>query len=96
MLTVRVGAKLPNAEEIRQWAFPLVDDGRAFAAASDDFKFAAAVAGFGLVLSDSPHHGATDLRDVMAWAQAGLGIDEPRHRRDFVSLVQRVDALQAL
>ena len=46
--------------------------GGGFAAASADFKLAAAVAGFGLLLQDSPFKGSTSYDDVVVWAEAGL------------------------
>ena len=49
-----------------------VDGEGGFAAASADFKFAAAVAGFGLLLQDSPFKGSTSYDDVVVWAEAGL------------------------
>src|SRR5690606_8437926 len=50
--------------------FPLVDRGTPFTEASEDFKLAAAVAGFGMLLRDSPHRGSVTYRDVRYWASA--------------------------
>ncbi len=68
-----------------------------FAAASADFKFAAAVAGFGLLLQDSPFKGSTSYDDVVVWAEAGLAEATVRapdpvnsDRPDFIRLIRLV------
>ena len=73
--------------------FPLTDQGTAFADASGDFKFAAAVAGFGMVLRDSPHRGATTLDAVLRWAAQGLSSDAGGYRGEFISLVKRAETI---
>ena len=71
--------------------------GGGFAAASADFKFAAAVAGFGLLLQDSPFKGSTSYDDVVVWAEAGLAEATVRapgpvnsDRPDFIRLIRLV------
>jgi len=76
--------------------FPLTDAGRAFADASADFKFVAAVAQFGMILRGSPHRGAATMGDVMAWATAGASsnADDPRgYRGDFIGLARKTQVL---
>src|SRR5262249_1353752 len=74
--------------------FPLRDDGRVFAAASPDFQFAAAVAGFGLLLRDTPEGHEITAGRVTAWAQPGLlEGDASAQRADFVELVRAATAL---
>jgi Ca-activated chloride channel family protein len=92
-LTVKVRYKAPDGEASRLLEFPLVDQGAAFASASGDFKFAAAVAGFGLVLRDSPHKGAATLAAVEYWADQGTGSDAGGYRAEFVSLVKRAEEI---
>ena len=53
--------------------FPLRDTGARFEEASADFKFAAAVAGFGMALRESPHKGSLTSAAVATGAGAGLG-----------------------
>jgi hypothetical protein len=66
----------------------LADGGARFEGASADFKFAAAVAGFGLVLRDAPQRGAATLAGVAEWARAGLGADAGGARAEFLTLVR--------
>ncbi|HST63229.1 MAG TPA: von Willebrand factor type A domain-containing protein [Longimicrobium sp.] len=55
---------------------------------SDDFRFAAAVAEFGMLLRRSEHRGGSSLDDVLSLARRSLGEDPHGHRRAFISLVE--------
>ncbi|HEX2101478.1 MAG TPA: von Willebrand factor type A domain-containing protein, partial [Candidatus Synoicihabitans sp.] len=89
LLTVSVRYQPPEGGPSQRLEFPLIDGHGAFTAASADFRFAAAVAGFGLVLRDSPHRGSATLARVMDWAESATGADAGGHRRDFVALIRR-------
>jgi len=89
LLTVKIRYQAPEGGASRLLEFPLADRGTAFADASADFKFAAAVAGFGMVLRDSAHKGTETLADVARWAAAGIDSDAGGDRTEFVSLVKR-------
>jgi Ca-activated chloride channel family protein len=93
MLTVKIRYKEPAGDVSSKLEFPLGDTGAVFANASPDFKFAAAVAAFGMVLRDSPHKGATVLADVAAWGRAGLDSDAGGYRTEFIALVGRAQAV---
>jgi Ca-activated chloride channel family protein len=88
-LTVKICYKEPAGEVSSSLEFPLFDRGAQFADATPDFKFASAVAAFGMVLRDSPHKGSTTLVDVEAWGRAGLGSDVGGYRNEFLGLVER-------
>ena len=93
MLTVKVRYKEPAGDVSSKLEFPLVDGGRAFAEASADFKFAAAVASFGMILRESPHKGLTDFAQVAAWAREGTGADAGGYRSEFLGLVAQAKAV---
>jgi Ca-activated chloride channel family protein len=93
LLTLKVRYKEPAGAVSRKLEFPLVDAGTRFAGASADFKFAAAVAEFGMILRGSPHKGTSSLADVLAWAQAGTDSDAGGYRSEFTVLVQQAQAL---
>jgi hypothetical protein len=77
----------------RTQEFAVVDRGTNVKQASDDFKFAAAVASFGMVLRDSPHKGSASYDLVLALAgqavrhPAGAAADD--RRAEFLDLVQQ-------
>jgi Ca-activated chloride channel family protein len=64
-------------------------------ALSEDFRFAASVAAFGMILRSSPHAGNATLESVTAWAKASLGADPSGYRHEFVQLVEAARALAA-
>jgi Ca-activated chloride channel family protein len=88
MLTLKIRYKAPTSDVSSKLEFPLVDSGADFAAASQDFKFAAAVASFGMMLRESPHKGAVTFDSVLGWAEDGLGEDAGGYRHEFMDLVK--------
>jgi Ca-activated chloride channel family protein len=93
LLTVKVRYKEPAGDVSSKQEFPLRDSGARFEDASQDFKFAAAVAGFGMALRDSPHRGSLTLADISAWGRAGLGSDAGGYRSEFLGLVEKAQPL---
>lgn len=89
MLTVKIRYKAPEGDVSKKQEFPLVDRGAGFAQADGEFRFAAAVAAWGMLLRDSPHKGSATFEQVIAWAEDGLGDDAGGHRAEFVQLVRR-------
>ena len=55
---------------------------------SVDFRFATAVAGFGMLLRDSEHAGELTLSDVVRLAEKGKGDDPRGYRGEFIRLVE--------
>ena len=60
----------------------------AFDKASDNLRFAAAVAAFGMKLRGSKHAGGASWDDVHAWARGALGRDKQGLRGEFLRLVR--------
>jgi Ca-activated chloride channel family protein len=93
LLTIKLRYKQPDADKSQLIEQPLIDDGKAFAQASTDFRFAASVASFGMILRHSPHRGNTTLDAVAEIAQSSLGADKSGYRSEFVGLVRSAKAL---
>ncbi len=97
MLTVKLRHKAPDGDTSeRSHEEPLIDRGAPgdYADASADFRFAAAVASFGLVLRDSPHKGDATLDSALELAQGARGEDPNGYRAGFVELVRHARALE--
>ena len=94
MLLVKVRYKKPDGLLSRRLDFPLTDAGGKFANASPDFKFAAAVAGFGMILRESPHKGTATMAQVVEWAEAGADEDVGGYRSEFIELARHADGLE--
>lgn len=96
LLTVKLRYKEPDGDVSKPVEFAVTDENRAFIEASAEFRFAAAVAAFGMVLRDSPHKGTATMRDVVAWAAtaARSAAEDPKgYRSDFVGLARQAQAL---
>jgi Ca-activated chloride channel family protein len=89
ILTVKIRSKEPEKDQSVLSEFAVKDSAQKFSRASQDFKFAAAVAAFGMVLRDSPHKGSANLESVLEWAKEGRGPDSQGYRQEFIRLVHR-------
>jgi Ca-activated chloride channel family protein len=94
MLNVKIRYKEPNADTSQMLAFPVRDRGTAFNSATTDFRFAAAVASFGMVLRDSPHKGQSNLNSAIEIAEKSRGADRGGYRDEFIQLVRKTAALK--
>jgi Ca-activated chloride channel family protein len=71
----------------------VVDHDLDYSRASNDFKFAASVAGFGMLLRNSPHRGSLDYPALLEIAEASKGTDSAGYRSEFITLVRKAQAL---
>jgi Ca-activated chloride channel homolog len=93
LLTVKLRYKEPDGDQSRPLNVGVVDAGGSYQNASDNFKFAAAVAEFGMLLRDSPHKGAATYDQALGLARASTGPDLSGHRAEFAGLVEKAKAL---
>ena len=94
MLLLRLRYKDPDGDTSRLQEAVLHDAGRGWSEASEDLRFAAAVAAFGMALRDSRHLGDLDLAGVRRLAEEGAGPDPWGYRTEFLRLVDRALALR--
>lgn len=94
VLTVKLRYKEPSEAESKLLTQGLPDKENRIENASDNLKFAAAVAEFGLLLRDSRYKGDANLRRVTNLAQSSLGSDLKNYRNNFLDLVKKANALQ--
>ncbi len=87
---VKLRYKQPHATTSRLVEVPIAKSTLAasFEKAADDFRFAAAVAGFGQLLRGGKRTGAWSWDDVLQTASASRGADEFGYRSEFLSLVR--------
>ena len=88
MLTVKLRYKQPDADQSKLLEVAVTDSGRRFGESSCDFKFASAVAAFGMILRDSPHRGTATFDAVLELAEDGRGTDREGYRAEFIKLVR--------
>lgn len=56
--------------------------------ASDNFRFSASVASFGMLLRDSPYKGKSNYEQVILMAKGAKGKDDNGYRSDFIQMVE--------
>ena len=93
LMTLKLRFKKPDGDKSELIERVLVDDGKEFANASQDLKFAAAVSEFGMILRESEHKGNGTLGAVLEWAQEGKGSDANGYRAGFIELVRKAQKL---
>ncbi len=93
LLTLKLRYKEPQGSESRLLQEPLTDSGHTWAQSSADFRFAAAVAGFGMLLQCSPHAGGATWASIAELAEEGKGPDTGGLRAEFLELVERASKL---
>jgi Ca-activated chloride channel family protein len=94
LLFVKLRYKQPNGDTSTEVTVPVTDRQMSLHEASTDFKFAASVAGFGMLLRKSQHVGTDfDISDVRRLAVEGLGQDKEGYRAEFATLVAKARTL---
>ncbi|MFN0205012.1 MAG: von Willebrand factor type A domain-containing protein [Planctomycetota bacterium] len=93
LLTVSIRYKEPDGEKSQLLEFPLTDSGKTYSQSSEDLKFAAAVASFGMLLRDSQYKGSANWNTVLELAEEALGADPHGYRREFIELARKARSL---
>lgn len=94
LMTVQLRYKEPQGEQSKLLSIAVADRNLATEAASENFRFAASVAAFGMLLKDSRHKGAANYNNVRLLAQNSTGADLHGQRAEFVRLVGEASQLK--
>jgi Ca-activated chloride channel family protein len=95
LLTIKLRYKLPDSDTSKLIEVPLIDRGVALDKASEDFRFSAAVAQYGLLLRDSEFKADSSYESVLALAKKAIGEDSEGYRSDFVKMVKQTQLLDS-
>jgi Ca-activated chloride channel family protein len=94
LLTVKIRYKLPHENESKLIDFPVVAASvKAAGKETPDFRFAASVAGFGMLLRDSPYKGTATYTSIAAMAQNAVGQDKYSYRGNFEEKKKKARAI---
>ncbi len=93
LLDLKLRYKLPDGDKSRLIEQAVKEGDLETAVASTDLKFAAAVAGYGMLLRDSPHKGDLTWEKVLRLAEQGLGEDKEGYRAEFIDLARTAQKL---
>ena len=88
ILTVKFRYKAPDEDMSKLIEHPVIDNQIAIAKTSDNYRFAASVAQFGMLLRNSEFKSTSSFSNVLVLAKKAKGNDEEGYRSEFVRLVQ--------
>lgn len=94
LLTVKLRYKKPDGDVSTLITRSVAADADPGSALSNDFRFATAVAGFGMLLRDSKHKGNVAFQNVIEWATSSVGKDPSGSRMEMIVLIKRARELR--
>ena len=89
IMTIKFRYKQPDGDVSRLIEHPVEDNPLHITGISSNFRFAAAVAEFGMLLRNSEFKQASSFTNALQLAQDALGKDEEGYRAEFVQLLQK-------
>lgn len=95
IMTIKFRYKEPTGSVSKLITEVVADKKVSFSAASEDCRFAATVAEFGMLLRNSEFKGNVTFKSVLASARAAKGKDDEGYRAEFIKLVEMAELLQS-
>jgi len=93
IMTIKLRFKKPDEEISKLIVHPVVDTHTALLSTSDNFRFSAAVAAFGMVLRNSAYKANASYKSVIELAESARGRDKEGYRNEFIELVNEAARL---
>ena len=93
LLTVKLRYKEPAGQVSKLLQTTVKTTDRRLSKTSDNFRWAAAVAEFGMVLRDSEYKGNSNPEEILKLARSARGRDPYGYRQEFIELVELAAAL---
>jgi Ca-activated chloride channel family protein len=94
LMTVKLRYKQPDGSTSTKLEIPVKGKVLELDETSDNFRFSASIAEFGLLLRDSQYKEDASMEHVIAMAKGARGEDEEGYRSEFMKLVKLADAMQ--
>jgi Ca-activated chloride channel family protein len=88
LLTIKLRYKNPDGDRSMLYEKAISGKVLNLSATSDNFRFSAAVAEFGLVLRESEYKGNGSIADMLKLARAAKGADSEGYRGEFIKLAE--------
>lgn len=93
LMALRIRYKAPDGDKSQLIESHVSVNSSPLASTSDDFRFAASVASFGMLLRDSPYKGDATFDKARALAKGALGADKESYRHDFLAMIDQAKAI---
>jgi Ca-activated chloride channel family protein len=94
LMFVKLRYKEPKEDTSKLIEHPLQDEGVKFDKTSNNFRYSAAVAEFGMLLRESKFKGDSTFDSVLEMAKGSMGKDDFGYRAEFVQLVEKAKLLK--
>jgi Ca-activated chloride channel homolog len=88
LLAVKLRYKQPDSDESQLLVFPLEDRAIEFADVDRDFRWAASMAQFGMLLRGSQHAGNSSWTSLLAAAEAAAGVSPQAERQECLEMIR--------
>ncbi len=88
LMTIKLRYKKPDEDQSSLFQLATRDSDKSLHNASENFRFASAVASFGMVLRNSVHKGASNYDNVEELARGAMGDDKEGYRKEFLTLIE--------
>ncbi len=93
IMTIKLRYKKPDEEVSKLIVHPVIDEIKSLAGTSDNFRFSAAVAEFGLLLRKSEYKAGSNYQQVISLSKSAKGKDSYGYRNEFISLVESTTSM---
>ncbi len=93
ILTIKLRYKKPDEDVSKLITHSVIDEHVSLVNTSNNFRFSASVAEFGLMLRDSEYKQGSSYQQVMSMAKSAKGNDNNSYRAEFIQLVQAATSL---
>jgi len=93
LMNIKLRYKKPDGLKSRLLEHPVSDAPKNWRNASENFRFAAAVAGYGMLLRKSEFAGNLNYQTIQQMAKTAIGTDKEGYRKEFLKLVSRTSRL---
>lgn len=94
LLTLKLRYKQPDSDKSSKMEVSVIDKNTSLNNASENFRFSAAVAGFGMLLHDSKYKNDLTYDDVIRLARKATRYDPEGYRKEFIRLVESATLLK--
>jgi Ca-activated chloride channel homolog len=93
IMTIKLRYKKPDSDISNLIVHAVADDRTSVESSSDNFRFSAAVAGFGMLLRNSAYKQQCSYTQVTSLARSARGHDENGYRAEFIRLVEAAGSI---
>jgi Ca-activated chloride channel family protein len=93
IMNIKLRYKQPDGDVSKLIEHPVFDTQLALTATSNNFRFAASVAEFGMLLRNSEYKSNSSFSNVIALAKNSKGDDEEGYRAEFIGIVTNAQSI---